>query len=351
MDTKSYCFKFLILTMGCWLLIAQESMGDIDFVKEIKPIFENHCLSCHGTKRAEGLRLDSKLEASDYLVPGEPEESDIYLLLIDTDEDYVMPPPNEGIRPLSKQQIATVKQWIKEGAQWPDGVTDWKDRTRDPIATVAIKAPNAVGNLAEVQPHEGMGKTSTEFDEPLEKPAKKPVDSVKQVQNAIGSLHPAAIHLPLGLILAAGLFAFLSLRGNFVMSDCAYYCLWIGALTAIGGCLTGWYFSPMEKRGTVEVWSDLLDQDHKVFWHRTGAIVITFASLILALFARNSRRKNPDDGLLWKLGLMVLAAGIGWVGHTGGKLHYPSDHYEDLNALYERVTGLETDGTEEPDSH
>src|SRR6476659_8172458 len=32
---------------------------DVDFTKDIQPLFENHCYSCHGTKKQEsGLRLD-----------------------------------------------------------------------------------------------------------------------------------------------------------------------------------------------------------------------------------------------------------------------------------------------------
>ena len=81
---------------------------------------------------------------------------------------------------------------------------------------------------------------------------KKPVAAKSdRIVNAIGSLHPAAVHLPMGLLLASGLFALFSLRGNFVMSDCAYYCLWLGTIGAVFACVSGWWFSPMENQGTV----------------------------------------------------------------------------------------------------
>jgi hypothetical protein len=32
-----------------------------------------------------------------------------------------------------------------------------------------------------------------------------------------------------------------------------------------------------------------------------------------------------------------LAAGIGWVGHTGGELTYGKDHYKDLNELVQSM--------------
>ena len=98
----------------------------------------------------------------------------------------------------------------------------------------------------------------------------------------------------------------------------------------------------MEHRGTVIELGDLFDQTHPVFWHRTGGLIITAAALLLALFATGSRNRDPDDGVTWKLGLILLAAGIGWVGHTGGEMAYPNQ-YKDLNAIYERLINSEQD--------
>ena len=36
---------------------------------------------------------------------------------------------------------------------------------------------------------------------------------------------------------------------------------------------------------------------------------------------------------MWKLGLIVLAIGIGWVGHEGGELTHGKQHYKDLKAI------------------
>lgn len=295
----------------------------VDFEKQIKPIFENHCLSCHGPDKEEGFRIDVKDDALAYVEEESAEDSDLYLVLVSDDEEQLMPPPDDE-NPLTDEQIELVKTWINEGADWPDDVE--------------IVAPVA---QADDKDEEASGDTEAE-EEDSEKEEKKAVDpKTQQLFNAIGSLHPAAVHLPIGLLLAAGLFAFLSLRGNFVMSDCAYYCLWVGTLGAIAACVSGWWFSPMEHRGTVETWADLLDQDHKVFWHRTGGLITTAVALLLALFAAGARNRDPDDGVSWKLGLILLAGGIGWVGHTGGELHYPSDHYEDLNGVINRVMGKE----------
>ena len=53
----------------------------------------------------------------------------------------------------------------------------------------------------------------------------------------------------------------------------------------------------------------------------------------------SARAKDPDEGATWKLGAIILAAGIGYVGFTGGKLSHPSNHYKDLNFLWNEMIG------------
>ena len=89
----------------------------------------------------------------------------------------------------------------------------------------------------------------------------------------------------------------------------------------------------MTNFGTVTDLNDLLDQDQRVFWHRTSGLIFTLFALLLALFAAGARNRDPDDGIMWKLGLIVLAIGIGWVGHEGGELTHGKQHYKDLKAI------------------
>ncbi|MDF1814063.1 MAG: PSD1 and planctomycete cytochrome C domain-containing protein [Verrucomicrobiales bacterium] len=115
-------FLFTII-WGCQFTTA----NDIDFVRDIRPIFSEHCYDCHGEdKQKSGLRLDVKTAAftggdnhGPDIVPGKPEESPLIQFLISEDEDTRMPP--KGAR-LSKKEIDTLSRWIKEGAHWPDGV-------------------------------------------------------------------------------------------------------------------------------------------------------------------------------------------------------------------------------------
>lgn len=213
----------------------------------------------------------------------------------------LMPPIDYSPRP-SGPEMMLVKTWIQQGAK-----TDADDGGDDGDAAAPVAAPAPTSNFE------------------------------KHIYNALGSLHPAAVHLPIGLLLAAGLFGFLSLRGSFVMSDCAYYCLWLGTWGAIFACVSGWWYSPMEHRGTVVEFNDLFDQSHKVFWHRTGGLIVTIVAFLVCIIAKRTRDTDPDEGTLWKLGAIVVAAAIGWVGHEGGELTYGKDHYKDLNAIIEMV--------------
>ena len=311
--------KFLWIPIFSLLLVGLYSSADaqkVDFNTQIKPLLEKHCMECHNAD-GDSYPIELKEDAFEFIVEGEPEESDMYLVLTTDDEDDVMPPPDFE-RQMNDEQIELIKTWIAEGAEWPDDAqfVMWKPEGSADGDGVA-------------------GATSDDQDTAKE-------DAIDpRIFKAAGSLHPAILHLPMGLLLAAGLFAFLSLRGNFVMSDCAYYCLWLGVLTGILACVTGWY---TDRNNVLVDFSEVFSnqEDSKLYWHRLSALITTTFGLLVALFAMSARAKDPDEGATWKFGAMILAAGIGYVGFTGGKLQYPSNHYKDLNALWtEMISGAE----------
>lgn len=116
------------LFSGALVVIAfltSSSFGsDVGFNSHIRPIFAEHCLQCHGPdekKRQGEFRLDRRTDviaARDGhagIVPGNPEQSELYRRLISDDPDERMPPVDAG-KPLSARQIAHVRQWILDGA-------------------------------------------------------------------------------------------------------------------------------------------------------------------------------------------------------------------------------------------
>ena len=101
--------------------LALTTQGAVDFETQIKPIFDKHCMACHGPAAAGGLKLSdresafSKGKNGSRLVPGKAHESSIYNLAILPANDPKMPMPTT----LTKEEKQTFKTWIDEGANWP----------------------------------------------------------------------------------------------------------------------------------------------------------------------------------------------------------------------------------------
>lgn len=98
-----------------------EAGNEISFNRDIRPILTNHCFACHGpdTKAAAAdLRLDLRDAAIDnVIVPGNAAGSELIDRILSEDEDVVMPPPDLH-KPLNKQQIERIRQWIDSGANY-----------------------------------------------------------------------------------------------------------------------------------------------------------------------------------------------------------------------------------------
>lgn len=109
------------------LLHAAQKSARLDFNRDIRPIFSEHCYACHGpdeNKRKAGLRLDnaqspfSELKSGQRaIVPRDLAKSAMAGRITSTDLDEIMPPPKHG-KPLSPEQIDRLKRWIQEGAEW-----------------------------------------------------------------------------------------------------------------------------------------------------------------------------------------------------------------------------------------
>ncbi len=90
--------------------------GPIDYLRDIKPIFKEHCFACHGPlKQQSHLRLDtvkSMLTGGDSgaaIVPGRVDDS-LLIGAVTGDAGFQMPPEGEA-SPLDAKQIALLKAW------------------------------------------------------------------------------------------------------------------------------------------------------------------------------------------------------------------------------------------------
>ncbi|HLJ92279.1 MAG TPA: ankyrin repeat domain-containing protein [Gemmataceae bacterium] len=98
----------------------------VDFAKDVMPLFRQNCLECHGPKKQEkGMRLDRKSSAmklfSQRVLPGSSANSKVYRRLIGVGAQ--MPPKGA----LGAEQVAIVKAWIDQGADWPDSLANEGD--------------------------------------------------------------------------------------------------------------------------------------------------------------------------------------------------------------------------------
>ncbi|MCW5557677.1 MAG: SUMF1/EgtB/PvdO family nonheme iron enzyme [Verrucomicrobiae bacterium] len=107
----------------------------VDFAKQVQPILEVSCVSCHKEGHAKGdLRLDVREEAfkSGHLVAGDALASKVYTTtVLAADHDDLMPPKKKG-GPLPAAKTDLLRDWIDQGAAWPEGLVL---KEREPDAT------------------------------------------------------------------------------------------------------------------------------------------------------------------------------------------------------------------------
>jgi hypothetical protein len=122
---------FIIAAGGLlWATTPAQPPGpaSLSFNKDIRPILSENCFACHGPdsgNRQAGLRLDTYEQATEELdsgsraiVPEDVAASELIARVLSDDPDTVMPPPEAKIGRLSPEQVATLKQWIAEGAKY-----------------------------------------------------------------------------------------------------------------------------------------------------------------------------------------------------------------------------------------
>ena len=141
---KATAFPLLALGGICTSL---SQAAPVDFVREVRPILEKHCYSCHGPEKQKGgLRLDIKEAAfkggddhAPNIRPGDPEKSPLLAFVSGKEKDLQMPPKGER---LSSEHVGILARWIQEGATWPDGVDSAKlENKRDLWSLKPIASP------------------------------------------------------------------------------------------------------------------------------------------------------------------------------------------------------------------
>jgi WD40 repeat protein len=124
--------------LSLWILLAA-NVRAANFSTDIAPVLLSECLTCHSAEKAKGgyrvHHFEAVLQAGKSkraaVVPGKPEESELFRRLTTHDEDDRMPQDDD---PLPAAQIELFREWIAQGAKLDRG---------EPQAGLALLVPKA----------------------------------------------------------------------------------------------------------------------------------------------------------------------------------------------------------------
>jgi mono/diheme cytochrome c family protein len=110
-------------------LRAEPPANAPSYEKIVQPLLQKRCYSCHSGKEAKGgLRLDSRISAlkkggdsGPAIVPGKSDAGELLARVTSADNDLRMPPKGERLSP---EEVASLRQWIDAGAEWPASDAD-----------------------------------------------------------------------------------------------------------------------------------------------------------------------------------------------------------------------------------
>lgn len=89
-------------------LCAALTCGAADFTKDVRPVLEEHCTACHGSvKQLAGVRLDT---------PSGLGAATAAKVLASIESGKMPPPAGDSLAP---DEIAALRDWLKNGADWP----------------------------------------------------------------------------------------------------------------------------------------------------------------------------------------------------------------------------------------
>ncbi len=114
--------------LSAWLLCAYVLIGarstsaQVDFREQIAPLFERRCVGCHNDQQEQGgfsLQTPNAALSAGHIVPEAPDASHLLELITSRNGKAEMP---KDADPLSDEEVHLVREWIREGAQWPAGL-------------------------------------------------------------------------------------------------------------------------------------------------------------------------------------------------------------------------------------
>lgn len=146
----------------------------------------------------------------------------------------------------------------------------------------------------------------------------------------LGRFHPLVVHLPIGILLLAGLMQLISLRSKSyarALNPAISFTLFWGGISSLGAIFIGWLLSLQGG----------YDND-TLFWHKWLGILLTFLAFLAWILKSNKLRfKKSIYYVIFSLMLLLVAI----TGHLGGNLthgetyltHYAPDFIKKLAGI------------------
>src|SRR5690554_1582915 len=112
----------VILAITVW---SSRGSHEISYNRDIRPIVNTKCISCHGgVKQSGGFSLLFEEEAKAItesgklaIIPGDSKNSEMIKRLTHSDTSLRMPLDRE---PLTEEEIQLIAEWIDQGAKWEE---------------------------------------------------------------------------------------------------------------------------------------------------------------------------------------------------------------------------------------
>jgi formylglycine-generating enzyme required for sulfatase activity len=105
------------------MLAAGAMPAAVDFDTQVRPILAQRCVACHGAERPGGdvkLTDRASVVTGSMVVPGKPAASMLYRVIeLPQGTPKAMPPGEQ----MPKTERDLIRQWIAEGAEWPENVS------------------------------------------------------------------------------------------------------------------------------------------------------------------------------------------------------------------------------------
>jgi mono/diheme cytochrome c family protein len=158
---KKWIVLLALLVVVFTVSLVSLHQKPVDYISQVKPIFNKKCITCHGGVRRKGgfsvlFRSEAlaKTESGKLaIIPGDPEHSEMIKRITNKDPEERMPYKHE---PLTAEEISILRRWIKEGAPWGD---HWAY-----VSVKPVKKPMPSGALFGLLPAKKLDWANNDID-------------------------------------------------------------------------------------------------------------------------------------------------------------------------------------------